>query len=151
MRGVRRSLSHPGSLHGGSEMKRTAMLALVVVAVALLLAGGTVLAKQIICTSGHCVGTEHADTMQGASGNDELVGRRGNDEIFGDREGAPAGNDVLRGGAGKDLLFDGSQIVDTDTIFGGKGDDRIDVQEEDTTVDEVDCGPGRDTVFADPS
>lgn len=132
-------------------MKRTAILALGVVVVALLLAGGTVLAKDIICESGHCVGTERADTVQGATGNDVLVGRRGNDTLIGDREGTPAGNDVLRGGAGKDLLFDGSLIVDTDTVSGGKGDDRIDVQEEDNTVDEVDCGPGRDTVFADPS
>jgi Ca2+-binding RTX toxin-like protein len=132
-------------------MKRTAMLALGVVAVALLLTGGTVLAKDIICTSGHCVGTERDDTMQGASGKDELAGRRGNDDIFGDVEGAPAGNDLLRGGPGKDLLFDGSQIVDTDTVFGGKGDDRIDVQEHDSSVDHVECGPGTDTVFADPS
>jgi len=115
------------------------------------LAGGTVLAKDIICTSGHCVGTERADTMQGASGNDELARRRGNNAIFGDREGAPAGNDLLRGGPGNDLISDGSQIVDTDTVFGGKGDDRIDVKEEDASVDVVDCGPGTDTVFADPS
>ena len=132
-------------------MKRTAMLALGVVVLAGLLAGGTTLAKDIICKSGHCVGTERADTMQGAAGNDVLVGRRGNDTILGDREGTPAGNDVLRGGAGKDLLFDGSRIVDTDTVFGGKGDDRIDVKEGDNTVDEVACGPGQDTVFADPS
>jgi Ca2+-binding RTX toxin-like protein len=132
-------------------MKRTALLALGVVAVALLLAGGTVLAKHIICKSGHCVGTERADTMQGASGNDELAGRRGNDAIFGDREGTPAGDDLLRGGPGKDLLFDGSQIVDTDTVFGGKGDDRVDVKEGDDSVDDVDCGPGQDTIFADLS
>ncbi len=38
---------------------------------------------------------------------------------------------------------------DIDQVFGGKGNDHIEVQDGDA-LDEVDCGPGKDEVFADP-
>ena len=71
-------------------MNRTTIVALLVVTVALLLAGGTVLAKNITCTGGKCVGTRKADNMQGKFDNDTIFCRRGNDRIVED-----GGNDEI--------------------------------------------------------
>ena len=111
-------------------MNRTMIVALLVVTMALLLSAGTVLAKNITCTGGTCVGTRKADNMQGKFDNDTIFGRRGNDEII-----------------------DTGPGPDVDTIFGDKGDDTIRVNEGDSDVDPdfVDCGPGIDTVFVDPT
>jgi Ca2+-binding RTX toxin-like protein len=64
----------------------------------------------------------------------------------------PAANDTIRGGGGGDIINDQlGQGSDVDTIFGGKGNDKIAVQEGDSSVDGVDCGPGTDTIIADPN
>ena len=129
-------------------MNRTTIVALLVVTMALLLSGGTVLAKNITCTGGKCVGTRKADNMQGKFDNDTIFGRRGNDRIVED-----GGNDEIHGGSGNDEIIDTGPGPDVDTIFGDKGDDTIRVNEGDSDVDPdfVDCGPGIDTVFVDPT
>ena len=67
----------------------------------------------------------------GGSGADRIVGN-----AVGNRLGGGAGNDSLVGGASEDRLE------------GGEGDDTIDAR--DGRYDSIDCGPGTDTLLADP-
>src|SRR5215213_5704770 len=127
-------------------MKRTTILALGVVAVALLLAADAVLAKGIDCAGGKCVGTKRSDLMIGTAGHDEISGRGGNDTIL-----SHGGNDEIHGGDANDIILDFGPGPDVDTIFGDDGDDSINVREgADVDPDVVDCGPGTDKVTADP-
>lgn len=84
-------------------------------------------------------GTAHADRLAGTAHDDVLNGLAGNDILRGG-----AGNDVLRGGAGNDLLIGGPG---RDTMLGGAGNDVI--RARDGQRDRVDCGTGRDVVYAD--
>ncbi|HEY2779018.1 MAG TPA: S8 family serine peptidase [Gaiellaceae bacterium] len=84
-------------------------------------------------------GTAYADVLNGRGGNDVLSGLGGNDTLNGG-----AGKDRLLGGAGNDLLIPG---LGADTVFGGPGNDVV--RARDKTVDSIDCGTGRDTVYAD--
>ena len=112
------------------------------------------------------VGTPRRDVLIGLGGNDLLLGRGDNDRLFGDagndRLAGEAGNDIMHGGSGHDRLFGGtgadSLFGDTgnDTINGKAGRDRIrgglgndSIIALDGEVDDVDCGPGRDSVRAD--
>ncbi len=134
-----------------NRMNRTTMLVFLV-AMALLLAGGAVLARQIDCTGGLCVGTKKADSLVGTAGDDEIVGRAGNDTLIGDPDNS-TGDDLLRGGGGKDSISDPFDGNDVDTVFGGNGNDTINVREGaafSDAPDVVDCGPGTDTVIVDP-
>lgn len=127
-------------------MTRKLMLGLVPLTAALLLAGGTALAKEITCGAGRCVGTDRSDTMIGTLIEDVIVGRDGGDVING-----RAGSDELRGGRGNDQLVDDAVGADGDRLFGGKGDDILQMQEHDGSADFADCGPGHDQVTADPT
>ncbi len=132
-------------------MNRTLMLALV--AAALLLAAGAALAKDIACTGGgECRGTEQADAITGTPGDDRILGLAGNDALVGDLARV-GGDDVIRGGAGDDNITDLAP-GDADAVFGGKGNDTIDVEESNGQIaggaDVVDCGDGKDTVFLNP-
>jgi Ca2+-binding RTX toxin-like protein len=132
-------------------MNRTTIVALAVVAVALLLASGVVVAKNITCTGGLCTGTKKADRLIGTEGDDEINGRGGGDVIIGDPVDGE-GDDTLNGGGGNDLLSDPFDGIDVDTMFGGKGNDVINVRERLSGVggaDVIDCGPGEDTVVVD--
>jgi Ca2+-binding RTX toxin-like protein len=126
-------------------VKRT--IALPLLLAALLLAGGAVLAEDIVCP-GTCAGSEQADVIVGQNEDKQIAGRGGNDTIFGDLT-VDGGNDLLRG-AGGDEINDSFTSTDTDTVFGGKGNDTIDVRDGSEGKDVVDCGPGKDTVFFDP-
>jgi hypothetical protein len=135
-------------------MKRTVIHVLAAVAMAVLLTSGAVLARSIDCTGGPCIGTRQGDTFVGTSGTDQIAGRGGKDVILGDPRSAAAGDDTLLGGSRGDKITDkgdGGTNKGIDHIFGGKGGDVIDVREGDDSIDAVDCGPGADTVFADPS
>src|SRR5829696_2693301 len=101
-------------------MHRRTLVALALVAMALLLVGGVVLAKSISCTAGvTCNGSKKADQITGSIGADTIDGRSGNDTITDADPGVP----------------------DVDIITGGKGDDIIDVREGDVNdaPDFVDC------------
>ena len=106
------------------------------------------------------------DTVNGGDGNDRLHGQRGNDTVNGDggndRLWGGLGNDTLNGGAGNDVLrgrrgndaLDGGEGNDrmwgghgADTQQGGAGDDRLHALARDRMVDNLDCGPGNDTVW----
>lgn len=97
-------------------------------------------------------GGDGADLLSGDSadtdfaGEDLLIGGKGNDYLVGDR-----GADVLRGGPGDDsldLIGEDQFQAGADRVFGGGGRDVID-EHSDGAVDVIDCGPGRDLVYAD--
>lgn len=102
-------------------------------------------------------GTSSRDRIYGSAGNDRLFGRSGNDLLLGgigrdllvggrgdDRLYGGPGRDTLKGGSGNDLLSGGPE---SDRMHGGPGRDRI--YSRDGKNDYIDCGTGRDTVYAD--
>ena len=118
-------------------------------------------------------GNDASNYFLGGNLNDTLVGRKGNDHLVGDivvfgnegddtlkggqgndkLDGGPRGDD-LYGGADNDNLIDGegvglpTQPDDFDEVFGGSGDDTINVKDGDQ-FDVVCTGPGKDTVAKD--
>jgi hypothetical protein len=100
-------------------------------------------------------GGSGADRLFGGSGKDRLEGLSGNDTLSGsfgnDRLNGGTGNDRMTAGGGTDYLVDRRG---TDRFSGGSGKDRIDAR--DSTLadrrkrDRILCGPGIDTVIADP-
>ena len=86
-------------------------------------------------------GTRTGDKPLGTAGDDDLIGFGGRDCLFG-----RAGADTLAGGTGDDELVGGRGH---DRLMGGAGDDII--VAGDGASDTVDCGAGRDTVYADAS
>ncbi len=112
------------------------------------------------------------DTINGNSNNDQLSGGDGNDTINGlggnDTMNGGNGNDILNGNSGKDTLNGqaGDDILNgnenDDRILGGPGKDSIDgnsgqdrlfgdsgndlINSEDSEIDNVSCGFGRDRV-----
>ncbi len=94
------------------------------------------------------LGTAGDDRLEGTPGNDTIAAGAGSDAVSGlagsDRLAGDEGDDVLRGGTGNDTIVGGSG---SDTIVGGSGSDTI--QAADGERDIVNCGAGRDRVFAD--
>ena len=112
--------------------------------VALVLSSGVALA-------GYFVGTREDDQIRASVNADDIYGLRGNDTISALAgpdlvEGGP-GNDTIRGGAGGDRIFAG---VGRDTVFGEAGNDYINVADNSSLRDRVNCGAGaEDTVVYD--
>ncbi|HEX5955788.1 MAG TPA: choice-of-anchor Q domain-containing protein [Solirubrobacterales bacterium] len=79
------------------------------------------------------------DRLKGNGGKDKVKGAAGKDQINGD-----GGNDKVAGGAGKDRIKGGNA---KDGIKGNGGKDKI--NSIDRTVDNVDCGGGKDTAKVD--
>jgi Ca2+-binding RTX toxin-like protein len=79
------------------------------------------------------------DVITGNAADDDLDGDRGVDTIDGGR-----GNDIIRGGLGGDTLTGG---FGSDEIIGSAGRDTINAQ--DSTVDTIRCGGGKDTLTKD--
>jgi hypothetical protein len=118
--------------------------------------------------AGDCLsGGTGADTLEGGPGDDLATGgpggcesplgqeRPGESDVVnggpGDDivEGA-AGADALRGGTGADLVADGENHRGaTDALYSGRGDDFVFPRNVPGGKDVVQCGGGRDTVFAD--
>jgi Ca2+-binding RTX toxin-like protein len=119
------------------------------------------------------VGTTGDDVILGLRGRDKIRARPGNDKVDGgggrDRITGKKGDDVLSGGPGRDRIKGGSgddrlfadaggalmvggkgrdqfNMVDGEQI-GGEGDDVI--RARDGTLDQINCGPGEDTVIVD--
>jgi Ca2+-binding RTX toxin-like protein len=122
-------------------MRRGTITLLVVVAL-LALVPGIALARNFVGTNGNdrIIGTQAEDLITARGGNDVVEGRGSDDEI--------------NGGSGDDRLRDNTAAVDADEILGGRGRDIIDVADGDDPndpvepiIDEVDCGPGIDTVM----
>ena len=113
---------------------RRLILALAVMAVTLVVAGGVALAVNKIGTNG-------PDTLRGTNGDDNLIGNGGNDKLF-----SLNGRDNLLGGTGKDCLlcvtekeqaggccrhrfFEGDKNLlggpGNDFVWAGKGSDNV--------------------------
>ena len=89
------------------------------------------------------------DTIKGGYGNDVIVGGGGNDTLDGgygdDTVNGSTGNDTVDGGYGDDILIGGPGV---DTLTGGYGNDLLDAL--DGTRDTMaDCGSNTDTLIAD--
>jgi len=131
-------------------MGRRTILLLSAMATMVFVAAGVALAANINCPGGPCLGTTAADTIRGTVGIDDIVAAQGNDSVSG-REGSDiikgdSGDDSLRGGDGPDWIF-GS--TGADTAAGGFGNDFINVSDNVSANDEVDCGPGIDKAVKD--
>lgn len=116
-------------------MRKSVLLLLTSIALAVLLASGIALAATVNCNPDayKCVGTSGPDTLYGTSDDyDNIRGREGADKIYGlggdDRtihsEGlyGDDGDDVVRGGQGNDSVYGGHG---SDRVFGGPGSDSI--------------------------
>ena len=89
-------------------------------------------------------GGDGADLMLGGAGDDDLRGEAGADRL-----GGGDGRDRIDGGAGSDQLDE--QALGgrgRDRLLGGTGIDRI--RAADRTIDNIDCGGGRDVLLKDP-
>jgi len=101
------------------EMSRIAVF-LTVGVILLGFASGVAIARTITCTGGLCEGTNQEDEMTGSiTLPDTIIAKRGDDTV-----------NSTQGG--------------NDTVMGGRGSDRLDVQEitVPNSSDFVDCGPG---------
>ncbi|WP_439817466.1 calcium-binding protein [Zavarzinia sp. CC-PAN008] len=82
------------------------------------------------------IGTDWANWLQGAAGDDAFEGRGGDDYLAGG-----AGQDTLHGGDGADILIGGSDRdflyggPGADTLLGGAGDDVIEFDPDDVLID----------------
>jgi Ca2+-binding RTX toxin-like protein len=93
---------------------RRLILALAVMAVTLVVAGGVALAVNKIGTNG-------PDTLKGTNGDDTLIGNGGNDKLF-----SLNGRDNLLGGPGKDCLLcvtENRFFAGDKNLLGGPGND----------------------------
>jgi hypothetical protein len=137
-------------------MRRTTLL-ITAMAVAILVAGGVALAKNISCARQDgrvCVGTNKADVITGTNkserisargGNDQVMARGGRDRIF----GQDGGDDPLDGGAGNDKINAGPNPVNVlDAAVGGTGDDEL-VESPGPDVYAFGAGWGQDEITGD--
>jgi Ca2+-binding RTX toxin-like protein len=136
---------------------RRLVLALAVMAVTLVVAGGVALAVNKIGTNG-------PDTLRGTNGDDNLIGKGGSDELH-----SLAGRDNLLGGAGKDCLIcatrqfrgfagdknllggPGNDFVlagkGSESVVGGEGNDHLaDPGDREFSKDRYSGGPGNDVI-----
>ncbi len=129
-----------------------------VLAAAVLAAGGTALAAKVACNGGKCVGGDGPDSMYGSGVRDEIYSLKGGDLVR-----ANAGSDLVNGDGGDDRLVggrgddsvngsDGEDVVagnpGNDRLTGGTGSDRIEAA--DGIRDSISCGKGpRDVVVFD--
>lgn len=91
------------------------------------------------------------ERIDGEAGNDKVNGGEGNDGIGptndGDLEGGSGNNSVYGGGGDDQIDANDSLPGEVEYIFGGANDDTIEAV--DGEEDNIDCGPGNDTVTAD--
>jgi RTX calcium-binding nonapeptide repeat (4 copies) len=89
-------------------------------------------------------GSEEDDLMRGGGGDDAIVAKAGADEVV----GGP-GDDVLYAAYKVPVELAPNAPASPDLLFGGEGDDFIDVTDAKGAADAVYCGPGNDLVEAD--
>ena len=151
---------------------RKMVLVLAVILATLLGASGVALAENITCnlippcygtsegdeiySSEMTTGTVVNDTVYALGGNDGVYTLEGDDTVEGgkgnDHLEASGGGDTVEGGKGNDTIYAsfGDPGGGTEYSYGGIGDDTI-VADGDGNVDIINCGPGTDTVYYDPT
>ena len=96
-------------------------------------------------------GGEGDDVLTGAGGDDHLVGGSGADRLTGgegqDLLGGESGDDTLDGGTGVDRYYGDSVSA---CIAYSCPSGRDDIHAQDGEREEINCGPGTDTLEADP-
>jgi Ca2+-binding RTX toxin-like protein len=103
------------------------------------------------------------DLLDGGTGNDTQHGNRGLDVIYGgpgnDRIAGDSGSDALTGGGGADVIVAGTGggVIDGDGsdapaagIAASRGGNDV-IYAQNGARDRINCGPGRDRVYADRS
>ena len=125
-------------------------------ALRLLLASGAALAaNRIDCSKDPgaiCSGTPRNDEIKGTGAHDEIRARAGSDVVR-----AGGGNDLVYGHRGADRL--GAGQCDNNRMFGGRGDDKLNISDREcgfvqvvggagpeSVGDKADCGRGFDVV-----
>jgi Ca2+-binding RTX toxin-like protein len=101
-------------------------------------------------------GVALAATLRGDNGPNKINGTPNNDNIHGlagnDRLNGLGGADVLSGGRGNDTILDGQKVEKSvDRLYGDKGNDFLNTNNQPNNRDIVKCGPGFDTWQADPN
>ena len=90
------------------------------------------------------------ENINGGSGDDQLTGDGAANVLDGgfggDQLDGAGGADILNGQNGADTINGGDQ---SDAVNAGNGDDTVHVEDDDPSVDAVNCGIGADNVFAD--
>jgi Ca2+-binding RTX toxin-like protein len=119
-------------------MKRTTGVLVAMCLVALLSAGPALAALPLI------VGTSSGEQIKGTKNAEEIRGLGGSDEISDD-----LGKDLVYGGAGGDKLIGSGGDTSVDYFYSGRGGDLLQPRDVPAVKDEVSCGPGTDTVYAD--
>jgi Ca2+-binding RTX toxin-like protein len=93
------------------------------------------------------VGDNGPNKINGTGNNDKLRGLAGNDRLNG-----LGGADQMWGDSGHDTLLDGQTVEkSTDRLYGGRGNDFFNTDNNPNHKDIVYCGPGFDTWRADPN
>ncbi len=110
------------------------------------------------------IGSDGPDTIEGGAGSDTIDGRGGDDTLEGqaDQDGSDAGDDTIDGGPGDDFVrsFEGRAVLRGGTgndqvisfsdqpskVYGGAGDDDLELQLSRTSGYVADGGSGDDTV-----
>ncbi len=112
------------------------------------------LAASLTGTGGRDVieGTDRAEAIKGLGGGDTLNGLGGKDTVKGgdgvDEVSGGSGADEAYGNAGDDYLIDAPD-KNTDSLYGGRGGDNVQVRDFPAVKDVVYCGSGRDTAYVD--
>ena len=136
-------------------MRRTAMI-LVVAALMVGVFASVALATSVVLpgTDERDVisGTKQDEVIKGMGGDDTLNGFGGQDVVKGgdgpDEMGGGNGSDKAYGNAGNDNLIDAPD-KNKDLLYGGTGDDMVQVRDFPAVKDVVYCGPGTDTAYVD--
>jgi Ca2+-binding RTX toxin-like protein len=134
-------------------MRLRAVLILVTMSLGVLVLSGVALAVTKTCITNPCEGTSGPDTLTGTASKNQIYGRPDADYIAGraaaDNLYGNRGNDEVWGEGGSDFI-DGGMHSDSDTLYGGIGNDTIRaVDELNGWKDYIDCGDGEDTAYVD--
>ena len=134
-------------------MGRMAMV-LTTVALMIVLSAGVAVAASITGTPDRDVldGSGKNETISGLGGPDTINGSGGRDTVKGgdggDEVGSGTGADAAYGNRGDDYLIDAPDN-DRDVLYGGSGEDNVQVRDFPAVKDVVYCGSGRDTAYVD--
>jgi len=123
-------------------MKKMALWLAAMLLAILLASGAALAANQIDCSNNpdaRCLGTLRNDEIKGTGARDEIWARAGNDVV-----NAGAGHDLVHGQRGADLLRAGQ--CSNNRMFGGRGDDTINVSDRNCSFVAVIGGPGPEDV-----